>query len=261
MYCWAQIPWLLFCFLGRDTGTLQKPPVLKPPFLGLLRFANPNGLHAGGLSQSNGPAEVQCDFLVILYSRFEEKSSEIGLIMDTPSVKALLVLADLIQHKNFSQMALQRCNVNSFFQMSGLNFGRWIWGGEFSWRWISWRWIFQGPPLLEKNRIKKFDTRIRVQNFGRPKFVSKKTESKNSTQEFGFQNSGVQNSFPRIRPKFGFWRRTIPCAEFCPWAFHETTEITEELSAGLAEITGNPGNDQNHGNPGCANHTFLKQRV
>ena len=60
-----------------------------------------------------------------------------------------------------------------FGPISGLNFGRWILGGEF----LEGE-FFRGPLLLaKKNRVKQFDSRIRV------------------------QNSGVQNLFRRIRPQ------------------------------------------------------------
>ena len=62
-------------------------------------------------------------------------------------------------------------------------------------RWISRRWIFQGGSLLEK------------------------TESKNSTQEFGSKIRASKICFPEFGPKFGFRRRKIPCADFCPWPF------------------------------------------
>ena len=75
-----------------------------------------------------------------------------------------------------------------FGPISGLNFGRWILGGEF----LEGE-FFRGPLLLEK------------------------TESKNSTQEFGSNIRAPKIRFPESGPKFGFRRCKIPSAEICPW--------------------------------------------
>ena len=70
---------------------------------------------------------------------------------------------------SLSQVALQRCNVNFFARFLG-----WILEGEF-WE-VNFSTVnFSGASFPGKNRTKKFDPRIRV------------------------RNSGVQNSFSRIR--------------------------------------------------------------
>ena len=81
---------------------------------------------------------------------------------------------------------------------------------------ISWGWIFQGASSAgKKNRIKKFDPRLRV------------------------RKSGVQNFFPEFGPKFGFRRCKIPCAEICPWQFQEKCSRSEKAilgALGLREL-------------------------
>ena len=55
-----------------------------------------------------------------------------------------------------------------------------FWGEFFDvnfWQWISWGWIFEGALFIGKHRTKKFDPRIRP------------------------QNSGLKNSYPRLRPQ------------------------------------------------------------
>ena len=79
----------------------------------------------------------------------------------------------------------------------------WVEFGEVNFgSWISRGWIFQGASLLlekqdQKNRPKEFGSKIRV--------------SKICCPEFG--------------PKFGFRRRKIPCADFCPWVIVNVTKL------------------------------------
>ena len=79
--------------------------------------------------------------------------------------------------KILSQMALQRCNVIFFRPISGVEFRK----GEF----------------LEGE-------------FFRRALLLEKTESINSTQEFGSKIRAYKIRFPEFGPKFGFRRRKIP---------------------------------------------------
>ena len=62
----------------------------------------------------------------------------------------------------------------------------------------------------KKNRVRKFDPRIRVQNLG------------------------IQNVFPRIGPKCGFLRRKIPCTHFTPNLVRNSVwnQVSDESSLG-----------------------------
>ena len=65
-------------------------------------------------------------------------------------------------------------------------------------KWISRGWIFQGASFAGKQSVKKFDPRIRV------------------------QNSGVQNSFPRIRPQIRVPEAQNPLCRPLSLIFHVT---------------------------------------
>ena len=77
-----------------------------------------------------------------------------------------------------------------FGPISGLNFGRWILGGEF----LDGE-FFRGPLFLEK------------------------IGPKNSTQEFGSEIRASKIRLAEFGPKFGFRGCKIPCAEICPWSY------------------------------------------
>ena len=74
-----------------------------------------------------------------------------------------------------------------FGPISGLNFGRWILGGEFLEGEIFW-----GPLLIQKTESKNL--------------TMQKTESNNSTQEFGSKIWARKIRFAEFSPKFGFRR-------------------------------------------------------
>ena len=84
-------------------------------------------------------------------------------------------------------MVLQRGNGEFFGPISGLNFGRWILGGEFLEGEFFW-----GPLLLEK------------------------TESKNSTREFGSKIRASEIRFPEFGPKSGSGGAKSPVRTFVP---------------------------------------------
>ena len=114
--------------------------------------------------------------------------------------------------KKTIQIALQRCNVIFFARFLG-----WISEGEFG--------------EVNFSRV----------HFSGSLFCWQKTESQNSTQEFGSEIRESKIRFPEFSPKFGFWRRKIPCADFCPWknwAFNTKWNVQSGMSFSFRALYG-----------------------
>ena len=90
---------------------------------------------------------------------------------------------------NFQPSGPAEVQCECFGPISGLNFGRWILGGEF----LDGE-FFRGPLFLEK--------------------IGPKT----STQAFGSEIRASKIRLAEFGPKFGLRRCKIPCAAICPWA-------------------------------------------
>ena len=96
-------------------------------------------------------------------------------------------------------MALQKCNVI---------FLAWFWVAFWKvnlGRWISRGWNFQGASFAGSNKVKRFDSRIRVQNSGIQSLVSRQFAHHSFFFFFFFADSRESNRSNRFAKESLFW--------------------------------------------------------